>query len=169
MQDGTIEMGSSSLPEMLAAEAESGAADSGPIPEGTLEMKADVEVEGTVMLEAESDEEADQGADEGSDDEGAQAPSLAVLKRKKPKDGKVFVLDVEGINLGRSTSNEVVIEGASVSRRHASISFTSGAYVIRDHSSGGGLTVNGERQTEARLSSGDEIVIGTSVFEFECS
>ena len=91
----------------------------------------------------------------------------ALLTRKKPDGGKTFVIDAEGLVLGRSTSCDVLIQGATVSRRHAVISWEEDGYWIEDVSSGGGLTVNGDRQQRVRLTSGDQVEIGAALFEYE--
>jgi hypothetical protein len=90
----------------------------------------------------------------------------ALLTRKRPDGGKTFVVDEQGLVIGRSTGSDIVIQGASVSRRHAVIQFSSGGFVIEDVSSGGGLLVNGEREAKTKLADGDQIEIGTSLFEF---
>ncbi|MEM9405764.1 MAG: FHA domain-containing protein [Acidobacteriota bacterium] len=150
--DGTVMMGTADLP----------AVPDGPVPDGTVMMSEanmppvpDGPVpDGTVMMSSDGPGDTDN-------------MPRALLTRTKPEGEKVFVIDLEELTLGRSTTNDVVIEGASVSRRHATIKFEDGVYVIRDHSSGGGVLVNGERQTELALSTGDEITIGSSVFSFQ--
>ncbi len=141
----------------------------GPVPDGTVMLTDDDAPpappppdvpdgpvpDGTVLL-----------TDEKPGDSTNDMPR-ALLTRKSPDGGRVFVINIDDLTLGRSTTNDVVIEGASVSRKHAAISYAEGTYTIRDLSSGGGILVNGERLQEADLSSGDEIVIGSSVFEFQ--
>ncbi|HVS65570.1 MAG TPA: FHA domain-containing protein [Thermoanaerobaculia bacterium] len=90
-----------------------------------------------------------------------------LLTRKKPDGGKTFVIDADGLVLGRSTSCDVLIQGATVSRRHAVISWEDDAYWIEDVSSGGGLSVNGEREQRVKLKSGDQVEIGAALFEYE--
>ena len=91
----------------------------------------------------------------------------ALLNRKKPDGGKTFVINEESMVIGRSTTSDIVVQGATVSRRHAVISQKDEGYVLEDVSSGGGVTVNGERQKNVELQNGDEIVIGATVFEFQ--
>jgi hypothetical protein len=90
-----------------------------------------------------------------------------LLTRKKPDGGKTFVIDAEGLVLGRSTSCDVLVQGATVSRRHAVITWENDSYWIEDVSSGGGLSVNGQREQKVQLKSGDEVEIGAALFEYE--
>ena len=91
----------------------------------------------------------------------------ALLNRKKPGGGKTFVINEDSMVIGRSTTSDVIVQGATVSRKHAVITQKDGTYFLEDVSSGGGVTVNGERQKNAELANGDEIVIGATVFEFQ--
>lgn len=61
------------------------------------------------------------------------------------------------INLGRGRQNDIIIEDARVSRRHAQIRLRFGAYVLFDLGSTGGTTVNNEAIQEAVLRAGDVI------------
>src|SRR4051794_41396191 len=62
--------------------------------------------------------------------------------------------------VGRSHTADVVLEDASVSRRHAIIARRGASSVLLDDRSLNGVHLNGERVTEAPLSHGDEILIG---------
>jgi putative nucleotidyltransferase with HDIG domain len=61
--------------------------------------------------------------------------------------------------LGRDASCEVVLVHPSISRRHAVVSLSEGAYKIQDLSTNG-LFVNGDLVTEHRLANGDALVLG---------
>ncbi|HVS13397.1 MAG TPA: FHA domain-containing protein [Thermoanaerobaculia bacterium] len=126
------------------------AAGDGPVPEGTvaLEPGPPPPVKTT-----------------GSAD--TRALTQGLLTRKKPDGGKTFVIDSDGLVLGRSTSCDVLIQGATVSRRHAVISWEEDGYWIEDVSSGGGISVNGERHQRVQLKSGDQVEIGAAHFEYE--
>jgi pSer/pThr/pTyr-binding forkhead associated (FHA) protein len=62
--------------------------------------------------------------------------------------------------LGRSHTADVVLEDASVSRRHALIVRRDGRSVLLDDRSLNGIQVNGARVSEAPLNHGDEILLG---------
>jgi FHA domain-containing protein len=75
----------------------------------------------------------------------------------------LFVLgDREGqsLRIGRSPACDILLDDASVSRRHAVIVHRGGKAVLLDDRSLNGIFVNGERVGEAALSDGDAIVIG---------
>ena len=82
------------------------------------------------------------------------------------EDGHEIVLfalgDREGqtLRIGRSPASDIVLDDASVSRRHAVIVHRGGRAVILDDRSLNGVYVNGERVGEAALSDGDGIAIG---------
>jgi hypothetical protein len=123
-------------------------------------------VEGTVLMSLPSSEAAEAPAPPG-DSSSTQGLPQALLTRKKPDAGKTYVIDKDGLAIGRSNQCDVVVQGATVSRRHAVIRFDNGGYVIEDVSSGGGVLVNGQRQKASPLKNGDEIGIGAAVFEFQ--
>jgi pSer/pThr/pTyr-binding forkhead associated (FHA) protein len=64
------------------------------------------------------------------------------------------------LRIGRSAACDIVLDDASVSRRHAVIVHRGGRAVILDDRSLNGVFVNGERVGEAALSDGDGIAIG---------
>ena len=82
------------------------------------------------------------------------------------EDGGEIVLfalgDREGqtLRIGRSTAADIVLDDASVSRRHAVIVHRAGRTMILDDRSLNGVYVNGERVGEAVLNDGDGIAIG---------
>jgi pSer/pThr/pTyr-binding forkhead associated (FHA) protein len=64
------------------------------------------------------------------------------------------------LRIGRSPASDIVLDDASVSRRHAVIVHRGGRAMILDDRSLNGVFVNGERVGEAVLSDGDGIAIG---------
>jgi len=68
--------------------------------------------------------------------------------------------------IGRRPSADIVLDDASVSRRHALVLERDGAPVIADDRSRNGVFVNGERVREAHLRHGDEVRIGGRVMRF---
>jgi pSer/pThr/pTyr-binding forkhead associated (FHA) protein len=146
-------------------EEQTGPAPPRPAPPPPVAAAADGPVpEGTVALEP-GPPPPSRPKTTGSAD--TRALTQGLLTRKKPDGGKTFVIDSDGLVLGRSTSCDVLIQGATVSRRHAVITWEEDGYWIEDVSSGGGISVNGERHQRVRLASGDQVEIGAALFEYE--
>jgi pSer/pThr/pTyr-binding forkhead associated (FHA) protein len=84
--------------------------------------------------------------------------------RSGPNPGTVFPLEGEQISIGRDSSNEITINDAEVSRRHARLSFQGGKFVAEDLGSTNGTYVNGQRLTGQRvLKSGEVISLGEQI------
>jgi hypothetical protein len=77
-----------------------------------------------------------------------------------PVAGAVFVLDADMVTCGRDFANEIVLDGATVSRKHADFHRQGAGYTVSDLDSLNGTYVNGERVKTAVLTTGDEIRIG---------
>lgn len=70
--------------------------------------------------------------------------------------------------IGRDSSScDIVIEDAKVSRVHAQLDESHGDVHIMDLKSSNGITVNGDRTEVAELLSGDEVLIGTTHIRIE--
>lgn len=104
----------------------------------------------------------------GLDTPVAQAPAgAAILQiRQGPGAGAVFVLDADVVTCGRDYANEIVLDGATVSRKHADFHRQESGYTVADLDSLNGTYVNGERVKTAALSHGDEIRIGRYLLTF---
>ncbi len=76
-----------------------------------------------------------------------------------------FMLRKRTTSIGRSTSNDIVIEIPEVSRHHARIEYGQGQFRIVDLGSTNGTTVNGRRVTNATIEDHDEIMLGTARLE----
>ncbi len=69
--------------------------------------------------------------------------------------------------VGRALDNEIVVSHSSVSRHHASIENSNGAFVVRDLNSQNGTFVGNRRVTEpTRVSDGDSVRFGDAQFTF---
>lgn len=97
----------------------------------------------------------------------AEAPAVgspagaAILQiRQGPGAGAVFVLDGDVVTCGRDGGNEILLDGATVSRKHAEFHRQGAGYTVADLDSLNGTYVNGERVKTAALAPGDEIRIG---------
>ena len=74
---------------------------------------------------------------------------------------RVFDLYGEDVSLGREHGAELQLNHPSVSRMHAEITWTSGAYSIVDTDSHNGVYVNGKRVSDPhQLSNGDLLRLG---------
>jgi hypothetical protein len=92
---------------------------------------------------------------------------VAVLQiRQGPGAGAVFVLDEDVVGCGRDGTNPIVLDGATVSRKHAEFRRRGAQYVVSDLGSLNGTYVNSERVELAVLAVGDQIRIGRYVLSF---
>ncbi len=73
------------------------------------------------------------------------APSYQLVMRSGPTPGKVYELSKSEIFIGRDVTNDIVINDAEVSRKHARLTFQAGGYVIEDLGSTNGTFVGGQR------------------------
>ncbi|HYP87450.1 MAG TPA: GGDEF domain-containing protein [Polyangiaceae bacterium] len=81
--------------------------------------------------------------------------------------GKRFVLDKSPTRVGRGADSQIVLEGDSVSRRHAHLERRAGAWYVVDDGSTNGTYVNEEQiAREQLLVNGDRIKIGPSILKF---
>ncbi len=94
------------------------------------------------------------------------APALLIIKSGR-KSGATFPLRKKVINMGRDSSNEIVIDDPKSSRQHAKIKLEGDNFVIYDLASSNGTFVNGEKITSVKLNDGDEIKIGDTVLAFK--
>ncbi|MDQ7904094.1 DUF151 domain-containing protein [Phytohabitans sp. ZYX-F-186] len=91
----------------------------------------------------------------------------AILQiRQGPGAGAVFVLDGDVVSCGRDGNNEIALDGATVSRKHADFHRQGAGYTVADLDSLNGTYVNGERVKTAALAAGDEIRIGRYLLTF---
>ncbi|MHB8986014.1 MAG: FhaA domain-containing protein [Eubacteriales bacterium] len=85
-----------------------------------------------------------------------------------PERGKIFVLKKLPAVIGRSPGCDIVLNDSAISRRHARMDRQGGTYYVDDLDSTNGTSVNGAKIAgSVRLSPGDEITVGTTVFLFK--
>jgi pSer/pThr/pTyr-binding forkhead associated (FHA) protein len=90
----------------------------------------------------------------------------AIEPMNGPEKGRPREVRGERITLGRSESADIVVKSEGVSRLHAVIAKSEGAWFIQDNNSKNGVLLNGKPVREAWLSDGDIIQIGSSVFRW---
>jgi hypothetical protein len=84
--------------------------------------------------------------------------------RKGPQPGEQFTFTKNTIALGRRDDNDVVINDPQISRRHASLTWEEGTFVLRDLGSANGTFLNAVGITEPHvLREGDAIGLGSDV------
>jgi pSer/pThr/pTyr-binding forkhead associated (FHA) protein len=96
-------------------------------------------------------------------------PRLSPGRYLAIEDGSdVVLLPLDGdlMHIGRSPSSEIVLDDASVSRRHALITRRGDRTVILDDRSRNGIVVNGARVQDAALADGDEIALGNVALRY---
>lgn len=82
--------------------------------------------------------------------------------------GEQYVLsELEGSLIGRSPEADLVLRDDSVSRKHTRLFSANGALWLRDLGSRNGTRVNGTQVARYRLSSGDRLTIGASLFRLD--
>jgi pSer/pThr/pTyr-binding forkhead associated (FHA) protein len=94
---------------------------------------------------------------------GAVLPQLAPGRYLAVEDAGETVLlplDNDVVRVGRSPACDIVLDDASVSRRHALLARRGETTFVLDDRSLNGVRVNGERVSEAALRDGDALVLG---------
>ncbi len=93
---------------------------------------------------------------------------LVVIYTKEPTLlGKRFVLENGPVRVGRGSENHIVLDGDSVSRRHAHFDQRGSGWWCVDDGSTNGSYVNDEQvMRERRLENGDRIKIGPTIFKY---
>jgi hypothetical protein len=69
----------------------------------------------------------------------------------------IYSLDQSVINIGRRSTNDLIIDDVRVSRDHAQLRAIRGKFVLFDLNSTGGTFINGKRITKRTLSPRDVI------------
>jgi pSer/pThr/pTyr-binding forkhead associated (FHA) protein len=96
----------------------------------------------------------------GTRKKGAQ---LVAPARLLTPEGAIDLLDGSVVNIGRDAANELVLEDALTSRRHARIVVLRTGVLLEDAGSKNGVYVNGARVDRAvLLHAGDRILVGTT-------
>jgi predicted component of type VI protein secretion system len=73
----------------------------------------------------------------------------------------------QGVRIGRSPDNTLVIDNPAVSSRHARVVRDGGSFVLEDLNSTNGTFVNEKRVIRHTLHDGDRVLIGKHTIEFD--
>lgn len=88
-----------------------------------------------------------------------------LVVRKGPRPGKVFLLELDVLTIGRDPISDIVIEDPEISRHHAKLSRTPDGYELQDMGSTNGSFVDGQRLSgpPVPLKPGQVIMLGSNV------
>jgi len=104
------------------------------------------------------------GAPSSSKQERVHGAFLTILDGREA--GKEVPIE-EGLTIGRTVDNGVVVVDAGVSRRHAQIRCEGGVYTLQDMGSANGTILNDQKVTGVEvLRSGDIIIVGATGMQF---
>jgi pSer/pThr/pTyr-binding forkhead associated (FHA) protein len=121
-----------------------------------LETRAE---EHTMTLSPVEAEGVDEDLTVGIDDLPEGAATLVVTRG--PGAGSRFLLDADVVRAGRHPDSDIFLDDVTVSRRHAELVRSGGAWAVRDVGSLNGTYVNRQRiEDQASLAHGDEVQIG---------
>ncbi len=94
----------------------------------------------------------------------AGEPSLVLLEEGRPE--KIYRLGTRAVTIGRLSESDVPIADTAASRRHATVTFRDGEYLLEDLGSTNGTLLNDQVIREHVLADGDRITIGATILEF---
>jgi predicted component of type VI protein secretion system len=81
-----------------------------------------------------------------------------LVMRSGPTPGKVIPLKIDELFIGRDVGNDIVINDAEISRRHARLAVQAGGYILEDLGSTNGTAVNGDRLTSRHVMHVGEVI-----------
>jgi len=92
------------------------------------------------------------------------AAQFQFVMRSGPTPGATYSLEGDQLTIGRDSSNQVAINDAEISRKHARLTLQGGKYVLEDLGSTNGTFVNGQRLAgPAVLKAGDVVSLGEQI------
>ena len=87
------------------------------------------------------------------------ASQFQLIMRSGPTPGAAFALEGDQIDIGRDSTNEIVINDAEISRRHARLQRLPHGWLLIDLGSTNGTWVNSERVVVPLLLQDDDLVL----------
>ena len=91
--------------------------------------------------------------------------SYLILKRGNEHIERVLIKTFPAL-IGRDPKSDIVVQDSSVSRFHLRIRKRGNIHIVEDLNSSNGTFINGERIHNATIHTGDQILIGDTVFMF---
>ena len=88
------------------------------------------------------------------------------IVKSKDKTGVFYAHEDKEMIIGRKQDVDIYIDDEQASRKHASVIFINGKVKIVDLGSTNGTVVNGQQIKDKILEDGDEIIIGSVLFQF---
>lgn len=85
---------------------------------------------------------------------------------KEADSGKAHIVDMPVMHIGRSRTNDIVIDDPTVSREHALLNLAADGTLSIESKSDRELLVNGKTVSKALLAEGDVIALGAVMLEF---
>jgi predicted component of type VI protein secretion system len=79
---------------------------------------------------------------------------------------RIIVWDTQDVSVGRAPENDLSIDDAVLSRKHAEFYRSEGAYAVKDLNTSNGTTVNGESIRQRVLASKDVVKFGDVEIQF---
>ena len=83
-----------------------------------------------------------------------------------PDKGAVYVITGTPVGIGRGETCDVILSDLKSSRLHAELSFSAGAWQVKDLGSSNGVRLNGKEVKSAKVVSGDTVAVGETIMEF---
>jgi pSer/pThr/pTyr-binding forkhead associated (FHA) protein len=93
-------------------------------------------------------------------------PRVTITVPEKTPQPYRFQLDRQSVSLGRGSENDIAIDSASISVKHAEMRRIEGGYELRDLESTNGIKLNGNRREVIPLRNGMTVKIGDVSFDF---
>ena len=93
-------------------------------------------------------------------------PRVTITVPEKTPQPYRFQLDRESVSLGRGSENDIPIDCASISVKHAEMRRVEGGYELRDLGSTNGIKLADERREVIRLRNGLPVKMGDVEFDF---
>lgn len=87
-----------------------------------------------------------------------------LVRTSGPDKGMSWPIQATPIQIGRSTSADIIVSDSAVSRRHCEISLVAGKPLLVDLGSSNRTLLNGEPISKSELRAGDELAVGPAVF-----